>query len=283
MSHSNEKKLQLRVVDPRTVRLMDPSFLEEHDGNEEITKLYKPRSIVEITPGSQVYVKGAPHRVNIILRGMAGGKVVCYDLKSASLNTSSVFITPLLGYKKHELLYDTHLINAFMSTLQHDVCIALLYRFSGDKQFLQFESWVKSQPDFMAHYDPDNYHALYVFGVPRNVLDTYNLIRAGKYSEIGDLWKLVILGFHGYDRDGRTGQILYKDSRLKKELEAQLGVDLADNELYSIPYMHKERFDPDYYLTQKINERANATNRKEENNDSSDTEGSTVGGTTSAS
>lgn len=281
MSHSNDSKLYLRVVDPRTVRLVDTRFLEEHDESDEIIRLYKQRSKVEITIGSMVYVKNAPHRVNMIVRGMSGGKIVCYDLKSASRNTSSVFVTPLLGYRKEELLFDTNLINAFMSTIEHDRCIALLYRFSGEKSFLQFESWVKSQPDFMAHYDPDNYHALYVFSVPKIANSTYDLIRNGKYSEIDDLWKLVILGFHGYDRDGKTGQILYKDPRLKKELEAVWGVDLGDNELHSIPYMDKERFDPQYYLTKKRDEQTRPQNNTGETDDSvSDVEGTDVGGTT---
>lgn len=243
-------KLNLRNIDARTVRLDNTMYLEETDNFGEIIRLYKQNSNIEIQVGSIVKHKRSAHKVNLIVRGVAGNKITCYDLKCASQNTSSIFITPLLGLSRSNLFWKNNFVNAFMSTPAYDVCIALLYRFSGDVEFVKFEAWLKTQSHFVASYDTDNYHTLYVFSVPDIALETYMQIRNGKYSEISELWKLQILSYHGFDREGKTGQILYKDKRLREEMEQKFDVDLQDAELHSIPEMKYERFDPEYYLTQ---------------------------------
>lgn len=240
-------KLTLFRIDARTIRLQNARFLEEKNIDGEIIRLYKQNENVEVKTNAIIKHKNSLHKVNIIAPGVFRDKIVCYDLMSAALNTSSVFITPLLGFPKEDLFWDTHFVNAFMSTIEHDVCIALLFRFSGDVAFVKFESWIKTQPNFLASYDPDKHHVLYVFSVPEVGKEQYNKIRDGKYSEIDDLWKMLILHFHKFDRNGKTGKILYKDYSLKQELESKFDINLGDAELHSIPNMKYERFDPKYY------------------------------------
>lgn len=242
-------KLLLRQIDPRTVRLDNDRYLEERDDNGEIIRLYKQNSDIEIKVGDSVIKSRAKHKVNIIVRGASGSLISCYDLKCAYLNTSSIFITPLLGFKRSELFWESNFVNTFLSTTEVDRCIALLYRFSGHKSFIQFEAWIKSQPAFIQAKDVDPYHVMYVFSVPNVGKGTYDLIRKGRYSEIDDVWKLIILSFHGFDRNGKTGQILYKDYKLRLELEQKFDIDIGDAELHSIPDMRYERFDNNYYST----------------------------------
>lgn len=242
-----ELKLRLQLINSRTLRLSDAAYIPELNESREIVRLTKPKTNIEINVGRTVRYKDAPYKVNIITQGRAGDTVVCYDLQSSMLTTSSVFITPLLGFTRSELLWRTNLINTFLSTEQYDECIAILYRFSGQRSFLEFEDWVRQLPEFMAQVEVDYYQVLYVFSVPKHAKSNYRLIRQGKYSEIDDFAKLIILGFHGFDRNGQTGKILYKDASLREELERKLDFDLGDAELHSVPDLKYERFNPNYY------------------------------------
>ena len=70
----------------------------------------------------------------------------------------------------------------------------------------------------------------------------------GRYSEIDDLWKLKILDFHGFDIDGHTGQILFKDSRLRNKIEENLDITLSeDTELHSIIDRNVEELNFEFY------------------------------------
>lgn len=242
-------KLILHAVDPRTVRLDNDRYLEYRDDNGEIIRLYKQNSNIEITVDSVVHHKRSKYKVNIITRAQSGNNIICYYLKCALQNTSTIFITPLLGFKKSELFWESNFVNSFLSTDSQDECIALLYRFSANVDFVKFEAWIKSQPAFSAARDIDSYHVLYEFNVPGVAMNTYKLIRAGRYSEIDDVWKLIILSFHGFSSDGKTGQILYKSESLKQELELKFDIEIGDAELHSIPDMKYERFNPHYYST----------------------------------
>jgi len=96
----------------------------------------------------------------------------------------------------------------------------------------------------------DKYHVLFIFDVPASARKSYERFRNGQYSEIDDIWKLIILDYHGYDSNGKTGQILFKSPELKEELEKKLETTLSDDaELHSIPDMKYERFNIDYYRT----------------------------------
>ena len=138
-------------------------------------------------------------------------------------------------------------MNAFISTPEYDECIALLYRFSGDKMFTKFEEAMCAMPTFIKFEDVDPFHVLFVFDIPDSAKNSYKRFRAGQYSQIDDIWKLMILDYHDYKADGKTGQILYKDPELRKSLEKSLDIELGDSELHSIPDMRYERFDKEYY------------------------------------
>lgn len=244
------KGLDLQPVDGRTVRLNRPtSYREEIDGTD-IVRLYSENELLEIKVGSSVNYRKTKHKINVIKRGMSQGKLVCYDLKCATLNSSSIFALPFLGGSKKYMLWDSLFVNAFISTSEYDECIALLYRFSGDKLFTKFEEAMCAMPTFIKFEDVDSYHVLFIFDVPDSARNSYQRFRDGQYSEIDDIWKLMILNYHDFSKDGQTGQILYKSPELKKSLEIELDIELGDSELHSIPNMKYERFNKEYYQVQ---------------------------------
>jgi hypothetical protein len=189
-----------------------------------------------------------PHRVNVIVPGRTGIDVVCYDLMIAEVNTTSVFALPFMGGNRKLFMWDTQFINAFMGTPEDENCICLLYRYSGDAMFLKFESALCAFRNFRRRYDPNPYHVMFVFDVPKSCQASYEHYVNGRYSEIDDLWKLKILEFHGFDIDGHTGKILFQSDSLRYELEEKLDVTLPpDSELYDKPKPEREIFDPEYY------------------------------------
>jgi hypothetical protein len=248
------KKLNFKIVNGRTVRLNNvKDFYEELGDNDEVVRIYTDSGI-EIKLGDTIHAnRGYPHRVNHILRGKVDSRIVCYDLISTKSTSSTTFVTPFLGVSKSLMLWDTLFVNTYVNVLpDHEKCIALLYRFSGDAKFLKFESALCSFRTFVKKYDPDPYHVLFVFDVPDSAKKSYQRYLDGEYSEIDGLWKLKILDFHDYDRYGHTGQILHRDDELREKIETKLDVTLPPgSELHSRPDMDVETYNPELFKVSK--------------------------------
>jgi hypothetical protein len=243
------KGLSLTPVDGRTVRLSHPTDFREITLKNDIVKLYRESDDLSISVGASIVYRKTKHKVNVINRGIHQGKLVSYDLKSALLTSSSTFALPFLGANRKYMLWDSLFVNAFISTPEHEECIALLYRFSGEELFTKFESAMCAMPTFIKFEDVDKHHVLFTFDVPSSAKSSYARFRNGQYSKIDDIWKLLILDYHGFDSNGQTAQILYKSPELRKELEERLDTDLGDSEVHSIPDMTYERFNKEYYHT----------------------------------
>jgi hypothetical protein len=196
----------------------------------------------------------SPYRVNLIRPGHGAlrNNIVCYDLSVDRLTDSSIFVLPFMGMNRKLMMWDSLFVNAFMATPEEPECIALLYRFSGESIFTKFESALCSFRNFKRRIDPDPYHVLFVFDIPEEAKSSYAAFKEGRYSEIDDDWKLRILEFHGFDFDGHTGKILFRDPRLRQDLEQKLDVQLpADAELHSKPNLEAETFSPEFYSPSK--------------------------------
>jgi len=209
---------------------------------------------IEITLGSTIRPRPkSPYRINHITAclGPHNG-TVCYDLSVERLTDSSIFLFPMMGGNRKLMLWDSLFVNAFMEVPDFPECVALLYRYSGDTLFTKFESALCSFRNFKVRKDPDPHHVLFVFGVPEEAKTSYTAFRDGRYSEIEDDWKLRILEFHGFDFDGHTGKILFKDPGLKSHIENKLDVHLPDDaELHSKPSLDLEVFRPELYSPSK--------------------------------
>jgi len=210
--------------------------------------------IVEIMIGGTIRPRPkSPYRVNLITpcKGERNN-IVCYDLSVDRLTDSSIFLLPMMGGNRKLMLWDSLFVNAFMEVPDYPECVALLYRYSGDTLFTKFESALCSFRNFKVRKDPDPHHVLFVFGVPEEAKSSYAAFKDGRYSEITDDWKLRILEFHGFDFDGHTGKILFKDPGLRTQIETKLDVQLPiDAELHSKPSLELESFKPEFYSPSK--------------------------------
>lgn len=223
---------------------------EEHNG--EIIRLHDEEDSNIVKVGDTINPRPkSPFKVNILKPAVINNRLAGYNAYTALLTSSSTFVLPLLGVSRRWFMWDSLFINCFIGTSLEDTgkVIGLLYRFNGRSEFLKFETAMCAFTNFIRRYDPDPYHVMFVFNVPKSATKSYEHFINGKYSEIDDIWKLKILEFHGFDIDGMTGKILFQADSLRREIEERLDVELPpDAELHSVPNIEFEVFNPDYYL-----------------------------------
>lgn len=217
--------------------------------NGKIISLDSPTSSIEL--GLTLEIQKQKYKVNLIEQKVLNGKTI-YLLSTAKRTKSSTFLFPMLGGNKSNFFWDRLFMNCFIATEKDSHCIALLYRWSADPMFIQFEKTLSEFPNFRRTYDPDTQTVMFVFDIPSEYEDDYTQYLKGGYSRLTTGYKQRILTFHGLQRNSEIGQILYKDDRRRERLSFKLGVRLHENaELLSIINFEDETFNPDIYKCHK--------------------------------
>jgi|TARA_Y100000310_G_scaffold345652_1_gene467749 hypothetical protein len=224
--------------------------LVPHKLENRIYSLEGPDGL-NLSVGLTIPIKGVRYKINLIEEKEIKG-VITYELSVAKRTKSSIYILPMLGGNRNLFLWNKLLVNVFIATEENNKCIALLYRFSADPLFLKFEKALCKFKNFISKIDVDSYHVLFIFDVPKNHKNNYEVFINGKYSELQKLYKLNILEFHDQDISSQMGQILFKSEKRKQLLERLLDVNLPKNsELYSIINIEEETFNPEVYNCKK--------------------------------
>ena len=245
------QKLQFTPIDGRTVRLTgDFSECEVDKDNGKIVALRFDGYAIEAN--STISVKNSRFKVNKIITDVLDGSAPYYDLMTADLTTASTFVMPFMGGNRRLFMWNRLFVNAFVGTDEDEDCIALLYRYSSQPEFLKFENTLEAFRHFRVRREPDPYHTIFVFNVPDKARTSYAAFLRGRYSEIDDEWKLRIIEFHDFHIDGHTGRVLFQSPWLKAKIESELDVELDDDaELLSRPDMKREIYSREYYSPSK--------------------------------
>ena len=159
------------------------------------------------------------------------------------LNKSYTYILPMLSTEID--IVKQNLKNVFIgdeSKKDYDNHIFLLYKFSGDKKFLEYEDYLKNTHLFIDAYDPDDQHVMFVFDVPAFYQSDYDLYKKGKYSEMNYDYKVIIFAFHDImDHNHKVAKVLFKHQDLKEELEDRIGAEIPKgSEVSSVPDLNRE-------------------------------------------
>tara|TARA_R110002020_G_scaffold165581_3_gene353103 strand:- start:26753 stop:27508 length:756 start_codon:yes stop_codon:yes gene_type:complete len=249
MSGRSRKGIQIKdSLTVKAVGYIDVELEFDDDGN--IISVELPE-VPTITLGKTLTIGRSkfPYKINMITSAGPENNT-SYEMTMARRTKASLFILPMLSGNRKNYFYDTLLLNCFVGTEDHKNVIALLYRFSGKKEFVDFEHYLKSLDNFIECVDTSNKTTLYIFNVPEKHKKEFNLFLAGKYSKFDSKYKLKILRFHGFTKDSTLGKILYKAASRRKQLETALGPEVTiekSAELYSIPNMTQEIYDPTVY------------------------------------
>ena len=176
-------------------------------------------------------------------------------------NKSKTYLLPLLseiiGFDKK---FFQHLVNVFMfeDTGKYKDCLCILHDFSfKNPEFTSYEHNLTNNELFMDLIDIDK-QVLYIFKFPEEYMTEYNLLKQGKYSNFGADAKELILEFFTDVYKGnpnavpfliKVRQILFKDEKLKKEIEEKLKITLSNEaELQDIISIENETFNLSKYI-----------------------------------
>ena len=163
--------------------------------------------------------------------------------KRMMFNKSYTYILPMLSTKVD--IVKAQLANAFIGSEEfsgYDNHIFLLYKYIGNPRFIEYEDYLEHSPLFVAKYDPDKYHVMFIFDVPKDYQDCYDLFKKGKYSKFPQSYKIQILSFHNIlNEEHKVAKVLYRHPDLKEDLEDRLNVSLPrDSEVSSVPDLNLE-------------------------------------------
>ncbi len=225
-----------------------PHYVNGKDG--EIAALEMPGDYF-VALGDAFEVNKKPYKVNIIEKSIEKG-VLTFNAKIADRTKCSLFLLPMLGGERHLFMYNNQLLNAFLGYEENIDKIVLLYRWSSDPLFSKFEQALKKFEAFDSSFDPDPYHVVFIFNIPDKHKLNYEQLKISKYSKMDDLYKLKILDFHDMEIDETLGQILFRSSERRLDLENKLDAKIdKQSELLSVLDMNKEMLNLKHYLSKK--------------------------------
>lgn len=166
-------------------------------------------------------------------------------LANIATTKTTDFILPLLGRMKQ--WYGPWLINAYLgdcnvkSPVKNSIYV--LMKYSGKNSYAEKETAILEHPNYIDSYDVyAGEFVMYIFELPEDLLEDYTLIMKGKYSEISDESKQLLLMGRGVKSP--MPYILRKDKTLKDYWEDKLDVRLPEGqEVWSIIDVEEEIFD----------------------------------------
>mgnify|MGYP003654522964 CR=1 FL=1 len=241
---------RIRRINPRTLQYtVSENLIQEVKEDSDIIKLEYKDSKAAISVGNSFNTEKTKYKVNCIKLVSTRTGLRTYNLLVSPNTKTNIFLLPVLGGNRRLLFYESLLVNSFINYNDYEDHLILLYRFSSELNFLKFEQAVKKFRTFVASYDPDKYHVVFVLRIPPKYSKVLNLFKEGKYSEFPEAYKQKILDFHDFDIEGQTAQILYKSEERRNLLEKELNVRIPDDsELYDIPDLKEETLTDKYFI-----------------------------------
>lgn len=181
-------------------------------------------------------------------------------------NKSKTYLLPLLSELiELDARFFNHLINTYIyddsSTYKKGDHFYILHDFSfKNPEFTAYERKITNNQYFVDLIDIDN-KVLYIFKFPEDYKKEYDYFKEGKYSKFGTDAKNIILNFFGKVYSGnlnavafllKVKQILFKDKKLKEQIEKDLKVILSteaeltdimdkDNETFKLSDLKKKK------------------------------------------
>ena len=176
-------------------------------------------------------------------------------MKRQMFNKSYTYILPMLSTQFD--VVKANLVNTFIGSDEYsgyDNHIFLLYKFTGNPRFMEYEDYLEHVKLFAAKYDPDKHHVMFIFDVPKKYQNIYDLFKKGKYSEFPEEYKLLIFKFHGITNpEHKVAKVLYKHPDIREELEDRLQVVLPENsEVSSVPNLDIEIYSEEMKVTEPL-------------------------------
>lgn len=166
------------------------------------------------------------------------------------LNKTSDFLLPLFG--RPLIRYVPHLVNAYLSDpslgITNPYYIYILIKFSGKMEYSSLEKWMYDHAQYRGHYDLlKSEFTMFIFELPEEYHQDYDLIVKGKYSEISANAKKLILA--NRSEQSAMPYILSKHEQLRGYWEDELGSRIPKHlDVWPIMVASEETFDKDLFI-----------------------------------
>lgn len=256
------KRLMLSCVSAREVVIKHHSLSNvdiQIDGDKNITSITFDNytiSLGDVIPVKLNGVKNKPFKVLHIKKSV---RTDTYLLYSTVLTKATRWIMPMIridNQTQTSMKYKHNFVNCYVGTKEEGYMdnFYLVYRFSGDVDYVRFEEELKNHPKFSNVVDLDHQHTMYIFDMNEEDKFNFNKFKNGEYSKFTDKYKKQILNFtinpvditSSNMEDTITYGVLYKTDRQRKRIENIIGQKLDKNlEYYSIPEEDEEIYTGD--------------------------------------
>lgn len=251
----NGKKIHLNIVSARrfSIETDHPEIDIVRDEQGEFVSM-NFSDFYSMSRDEEIIIKDSEgNYIPFVLRDVAKISPGSYHGIDQKLTKTCIFILPLLLTDYSYFDYNYSLYNGYISEdCKH---IYLKYRFINSQKFLLLEDKLRGHSQFVRAYDPDKNFVVYVFKLQDRYKDYISKILEGKYSQISDYYKKVILRFHKASPRSTIGMILYKDSLYKKKLEKDLDIKIPDN----VDLMSKGKLEEELWIYQDISQKIGTT------------------------
>lgn len=127
-----------------------------------------------------------------------------------------------------------------------DKHIFLLYGFTGERWFLEFEDMIKTTPHHELIEDKDKLHVMMVFKVPEEHLKDYTFFKESKFSKMSLEYKQQLKTFHALHDNHPIMDVLHRREKAYESLEEDLNIRIPrDQEASSVLNMDEECYKND--------------------------------------
>jgi len=143
---------------------------------------------------------------------------------------SYTYILPMMA---DILMYKPQIANVFIKDKeypQYDGKLFILYKYSGEREFIKYEEKLKSHPLYVNAYDPDTQHVMMVFNVPEKDKLNYFRFKDSQYSKFSEAYKKKVLSFHRISKEHPVFHVLYRTEVGYKSLEHIIGQPVPRNQ-----------------------------------------------------
>jgi hypothetical protein len=156
----------------------------------------------------------------------------------------------MLNVTKEFLCYNSFFINCYVAVDYGEGpagfgdYLYLAYRYVPHcAEYLTLEKRLKSHPKFLKVDGLPDYIDIWVFDISSEYLADTGKFIMGAYSQLSEKLKRNILEFFNQSKDNKIGQILYKSSKLRKQMEIKFGAEINPQlDLYDVPDRRIETF-----------------------------------------
>lgn len=165
---------------------------------------------------------------------------VNYLIYCSKRTTASYFMLPFVFDSIVDTSYKDYFINCYVIDVEkpkyYKGYLSVLYRFLPFTTYYELEKSFTLNKHYVDLYDPDRDTIMAVFKIPKHYLKDYKLLQEGKFSQIQKTTKDRILRFYNMKKTDMIGQVLYKNTKLKKQIELNLDCALPESvELFEKP------------------------------------------------